>query len=169
MTTILVMESAKKLNFFLAKQGISKYYSPRMILLQRNLNFSNNCKYIFGTFVQGHDKPNPKNYNIARIIDCFYLQYKDNHQGRLKLLHLSTNQIFIRKHIISNLITTSVIEQVSPSSAMQIWLLISIIPMTNLWNWLQMPEFSKLYKKLPSLGKHGSTHMLSQIFSVLQK
>jgi hypothetical protein len=36
MTKILVMESAKKLNFFSAKNGISSYYSPRMILHQKN-------------------------------------------------------------------------------------------------------------------------------------
>jgi hypothetical protein len=38
MTQILVMDLAKKLNFFPAKNGISSYYSPRMILHQKNFN-----------------------------------------------------------------------------------------------------------------------------------
>jgi hypothetical protein len=57
MTKILVMDSAKKLNFFPAKHGISEYYSPRMILHQRNLDYTKNCKFTFGTYVQAHDKP----------------------------------------------------------------------------------------------------------------
>ena len=35
---IMVMEAAKKLNFFPAKQGVSKYYSPRIILHQHSLD-----------------------------------------------------------------------------------------------------------------------------------
>jgi hypothetical protein len=40
MIKILVTESAKKLNFFPAKNGISLYYSPRMTLHQRNLDYA---------------------------------------------------------------------------------------------------------------------------------
>ena len=43
MVKILVAESAKKLNFFPAKYGVSKYYSPRMIIHQRNLEYTKNC------------------------------------------------------------------------------------------------------------------------------
>jgi hypothetical protein len=42
MIKILVIDSAKKLNFFPSKHGISKYYSPRMILHQHNLDY---CRY----------------------------------------------------------------------------------------------------------------------------
>jgi hypothetical protein len=38
MVKYLVMESAKKLNYFPNKNGVSKYYSPRMILHQENIN-----------------------------------------------------------------------------------------------------------------------------------
>jgi hypothetical protein len=41
MIKILVINSAKKLNFFPSKHGISKYYSPWMILHQRNLDYCN--------------------------------------------------------------------------------------------------------------------------------
>jgi hypothetical protein len=91
MTKILVMDPAKKLNFFPAKQGISHYYSPRMILHQKNLDYSKNCKTIYGSFVQAHNKPNPKNNNLPRTLDYIYLRYTDSHQGGHELLHLPTN------------------------------------------------------------------------------
>jgi hypothetical protein len=59
MVKVLVNDSAQKLNFFPAKNGISQYYSPRMILHQRNLNYDMHCQYAFGTYVQAHDEPNP--------------------------------------------------------------------------------------------------------------
>jgi hypothetical protein len=61
MTKILVMEAAKQLNFFPAKHGISQQYSPRMILHQKHLDYSKNCRYTFGTYVQAHDEPNQTN------------------------------------------------------------------------------------------------------------
>jgi hypothetical protein len=42
----LVTESAKKLNFFPAKNGISQYYSPRMILHERNLDYDKHCQLL---------------------------------------------------------------------------------------------------------------------------
>ena len=58
-TKILVTESAKKLNFDSAKNGISLFYSPRMILHQRNLDYARHCQYTFGTtYVQeAHEEP----------------------------------------------------------------------------------------------------------------
>ena len=53
---ILVMESASKLNYFPNKHGISKYYSPRQILLKRSLDYDHDCKYYFGQCVQAHEE-----------------------------------------------------------------------------------------------------------------
>ncbi|KAI2512474.1 Reverse transcriptase (RNA-dependent DNA polymerase) [Fragilaria crotonensis] len=49
MVKMLVSESAKKLNFFPSKNGVSKFYSPRMMLHQRNLDYSRHCRYALGT------------------------------------------------------------------------------------------------------------------------
>jgi hypothetical protein len=76
-TKILVMEAAKRLNFFPAKQGISQHYSPKMILCQKHLDYTTNCKYTFGTYIQAHNEPNPKNDLSAQTLDCIYLQCKD--------------------------------------------------------------------------------------------
>jgi hypothetical protein len=55
MVKVLVNDSAKKLNFFPAKSGISQYYSPRMILHQQNLDYDKHCQYAFGTYIQAHE------------------------------------------------------------------------------------------------------------------
>ena len=112
MIKILVIDSAKKLNFFPSKHGISKYYSPRMILHQRNLDYSKHCQYAFGTYVQAHDEPDPSNTTAPRTLDCIYLRYSDNEQGGHDLLHLQTNHMITRHHIIPIPITPAIIKQV---------------------------------------------------------
>ena len=55
---------SSKLNFFPARHGVSRYYSPRMILHQETINYHKHCQYTFGTYVQAHDEPpNPTNIN----------------------------------------------------------------------------------------------------------
>ena len=61
MTKILVMDSAKKLNFFPVKNGISEYFSRRMLFHQRTLDYTEKCKFTFGTYVQVHNEPSPTN------------------------------------------------------------------------------------------------------------
>ena len=113
MVKILVSESSKKLNFFPAKNGVSKYYSPRMILHQRNLDYGRHCQYAFGTYVQAHDEPDPKNTNAPRTLDCIYLRYNDSNQGGHELLHLQTNRIIIRRKVTTIPITPAVIRQIN--------------------------------------------------------
>ena len=79
MTIFLVMDSAKKLNFFPVKGGISQHYSPRMILHQKTLEYNKHCKYVFGMYLQAHDKPTQKNSLSPRTLDCIYLRYRDSH------------------------------------------------------------------------------------------
>ena len=69
---MLVTESAKKLNFFPAKNGASANYSPRMILHQRNLDYNRHCQYALGTYVQAHEEPKHSNTNAPRSLDCIY-------------------------------------------------------------------------------------------------
>jgi hypothetical protein len=112
MVKILVTECAKKLNFFPRKNGISPYFSPRMILHQRNLDYAKHCQYAFGTYVQAHDEPIPANTNAPRSLDCIYLRYNDNAQGGHELLHLPTNSLITRRKITPVPITPSIITQV---------------------------------------------------------
>jgi hypothetical protein len=116
---LLVSESTKKLNFFPVKGGIYPYYSPRMILHQRNLDYEKHCKHAFGSYVQAHDDPKSKNTNASRTLDCIYLRYTDNIQGGHELLHLQTNEIVYRQYITLVPITSSVIKQVHELAVMQ--------------------------------------------------
>ena len=42
-TKYLVMEAARKLNYFPPHSGISQYYSPRMIMYKLSLNYAKEC------------------------------------------------------------------------------------------------------------------------------
>ena len=44
----MVSEAPKKLNYFLGKYGVSKHYSPRMILHKKNLGVERHYKYVLG-------------------------------------------------------------------------------------------------------------------------
>jgi hypothetical protein len=109
---MLVTESAKKLNFFPAKKGVSPYYSPRMILHQRNLDYNRHCQHALGTYVQAHDEPTISNTNAPRCLDCIYMQYSNNAQGGHQLLHLPTNSIITRRRITPVPITPAILKQV---------------------------------------------------------
>eukprot|EP00978_Attheya_sp_CCMP212_P033849 scaffold138770_cov40-Attheya_sp.AAC.1 len=108
----LVSEATKKLNFFPAKNGVSKYYSPRMILHQQNLDFNKHCKYSIGSYVQGHDEQIPTNTNASRMLDCIYLRYHTTTQGGHELLHLATNKVVIRINVTLVPIAPGVIKRV---------------------------------------------------------
>ena len=95
-----------------AKNGISQYYSPRMILHQRNLDYDKHCQYAFGTYVQAHDEPDPSNTNAPRTLDCIYLRYNDNEQGGHDLLHLQTNRMITRRRVTPIPITPAIIKMV---------------------------------------------------------
>ena len=108
----LVMESTKKLNFFPNKNGVSKYFSPRMIMHHENLDYERHCKYQIGEYVQAHDEPPQTNTNAARSLDCIYLRPMDNAQGGHELLHLQTNKVVKRRQLTKIPITPSIINQV---------------------------------------------------------
>jgi hypothetical protein len=88
MVKVLIDDSTKKLNFFPAKNGISQYYSPHMIVHQRNLNYDKHCQYAFATYIQAHDEPDSSSTNAPCTLDCIYLQSNVNKHGGHDLLHL---------------------------------------------------------------------------------
>jgi hypothetical protein len=119
MIKMLVSESAKKLNYFPSKHGVSHYYSPRMILHQKGMDYKKHCVFAFGTYVQAHDEPKPKKSSEARTLDCIYLRYSDNIQGGHEVLHLPTNKIVKRQYITPSPITPSIIKQVHDIAIME--------------------------------------------------
>ena len=108
----LVMESAKKLNFFPAKGGVSKYLSPRMILHQQNLDYNKHCKIPLGSYVQalaGHD---PTNTQRSRTIDAIYIRFLGNQQGGHEVLNILSGRLITRHQVTEVPITDAVIKYV---------------------------------------------------------
>eukprot|EP00957_Ditylum_brightwellii_P072218 5489861-Ditylum_brightwellii.AAC.1 len=104
------MESAKKLNHFPACHGVSKHYSPRMILHQENLSFNQYCKYTFGEYVLAHNEPDQTNIQAPRALDCVYLHPSAGDSGH-NLLHLQTNAIVNCQSLTSMPLTPSIVKQ----------------------------------------------------------
>lgn len=112
MIQILAMESAKKLNFFPPKGGVSKYFSPRMIVHKMPLDYVKHCAIPFGTYVQAHNEPSPTNSQYPRTLDCIYLRYNDSYQGGHELLNLGTEKVIKRRKVTPIPMQTNIIELV---------------------------------------------------------
>jgi hypothetical protein len=112
MVKIFTMECAKKLKFSPPTGGISPYYSPRMTIHKQSLDFEKHCSIPFGTYVQAHTKPDPKNTQHPRTLDCIYLRYVDNNQGGHHLLDLRTGRTIKQCKITAIPITENVIDLV---------------------------------------------------------
>jgi hypothetical protein len=108
----LVMESAKKLNYFPNKNGVSKYYSPRMILHQENIDYERHCEYRIGEYVLAHDEPARTNTNAPRALDCIYLCATESIQEGHELLHLQMNSVITRHKLTKMVLTPSIIRMV---------------------------------------------------------
>jgi hypothetical protein len=77
MTTMLVMDSAKKSTSFL--QSMEYYHTKALEWFSiENLGCKKNCKHTFGVFIQANNKPNPKNDNSLWTLDCIYFQIRDS-------------------------------------------------------------------------------------------
>jgi hypothetical protein len=108
----LVMESTKKLNFFPNKNGVSKYFSPQMILHRENIDYERHCTYSLGEYVLAHE-PQPSNTNAPRALDwCIYLRPLDSAQGGHELLHLQTHAVVKRRKLTKAVVTPSIIKMV---------------------------------------------------------
>jgi hypothetical protein len=102
------MECAKKLIFFPPKGGVSAYYSPRMILHQKSLDYKKTIP--FGSYVQAHTEPEPRNTQLPRTLDFIYLRYTDNVQGGHTLLDLKSGRLITRRNVTVIPITSNVID-----------------------------------------------------------
>ena len=109
MMRVLVVESARKLNFFPNKNGISKYFSPRQIVHRVVLDYDTNCKYAFGSYVQAHNEPDPTNTQAPRSIDAIYMRPIPNGH---EVYDLSTQRIIIRRSLTLLPITPAIIRAV---------------------------------------------------------
>jgi len=100
------------LNAFPPKSGISKEYSPRIIMGKRPIDYNKHCKISFGSYVQASNENVPTNTMKPRTIGAIYLQPTDNVQGGHQLLNLSTGRVITRAHVTEIPIPQDVVDRV---------------------------------------------------------
>ena len=66
MVQYLGLESARKTNIFPEKHGVPKYYSPRMIVCQENVDYEKHLKITFGTHVLVNKKTKTHEYECTK-------------------------------------------------------------------------------------------------------
>ena len=49
------------MNAFSEKNGCSKKYSPRSIVIRSDLDWNKHCRVLFGSYYEVHDEPDPTN------------------------------------------------------------------------------------------------------------
>ena len=84
------------MNFFPNKHGVSKYFSPCIIIHKENLEYGRHCNYHIGEYLQAHDEIDHMNANAPHPLDCMYLRPMDNAQVGQYFVHLQTNKVVKR-------------------------------------------------------------------------
>ena len=93
----LVRHSSRWLNVFCPKNSLSQVVSPRVIMTGRKIDYSKHCKLEVGSYVQTHEKTQPRNdTNQMRTTGAIALESNDNDQGGYKFLSLTTGNELTR-------------------------------------------------------------------------
>ena len=92
------MVCAKQMNIFPAKNGISKYYSPHMIMSGETYDYKKYCMCEFGTYVQGNTRSG--NTNSPRSVDAIYLRPVSSLQGGHEVMNLATRKRIICSRVM---------------------------------------------------------------------
>eukprot|EP00978_Attheya_sp_CCMP212_P000843 scaffold1766_cov39-Attheya_sp.AAC.3 len=108
MIRYLAMNQVSQLNLFPVKGGISKYYSPRMILQQSNLDYNKDCTVPFGAYVQANHETVKSNSNVTRALDAIYMRPAHNQQGGHELMDLNSGKL-ITRNIVHEIPVTDVV------------------------------------------------------------
>jgi hypothetical protein len=118
MINYLAMIQANKLNIFPVKGGVSKYYSPRMILKQTNLDYTKHYVVPFGAYVQANHESTKTSSNVTRTLDAINLHPAQNQQGGHKLMDLNSSQL-ISRNIVHEIPVTGVVIKAVENMAYQ--------------------------------------------------
>jgi len=102
------MQVCHTANFFPAKGGISRIYSPYMILNEKKVDYKKFFPCEFGAYVEANNYTN--NTNSQRTISAIYLRPASNLQRGYELLDLQTKQVVTRTKITEIPITKQVID-----------------------------------------------------------
>lgn len=100
------------MNAVFDKQGISKKYFPREIVLRRGLDYATHAKGRFGSYCEAYDDPTITNNQEERCKSCIYLGSTGNFQGTCRFLNLDTGCVIKRRFFTEIPMPTSVIRRV---------------------------------------------------------
>ena len=97
MIQYLAMQVTHTMNYFPAKNGLSRHYSPYMILNERTVNFKQVCVCEFGAYVQANH--HTTNTPAPRTISAIYLRPATNMQEGHEVLDLQTRRVVTRLRV----------------------------------------------------------------------
>ena len=112
MTEQLGETVTEKLNYFPAKNGISKHYSTEQIVEHRNVNFKRDCIAEFGAYVLASGGESSNNMT-PRSIEGIYMRPTRTQRGGHKLLNLHTKRIITKPKIDVVPVTDQVISRIN--------------------------------------------------------
>jgi hypothetical protein len=115
----LAMIQANQLNLvFPVKGGVSKYYSPRMILNKINLDYTKHRVVPFVAYVQTNHELTKMSSYVTRTLDAIYLCPAQNQQGGHELMDLNSGQL-ISRNIVHEIPVTYVVIKAVKNMAYQ--------------------------------------------------
>jgi hypothetical protein len=92
-TIHLVYFAVLWLNSLPAAAGVSKKYSPRKIVLGRELDFNKHCKATFGSYVEAHEDPTITKTMCSCTFPGIFLGPTGNRQGTHKVFGINTGVV----------------------------------------------------------------------------
>lgn len=109
----LTMGAAKNLNMFPQKGGVSPFYSPQMILTQKDIDYNKHCVCEIGQYVLAFVAHEKTNTNMARSKDALYLRPDPNNdRGGHEVYDLQSKSVIHASRVETVPITEAVIERV---------------------------------------------------------
>ena len=88
------------------------YYSPRILLNQRTLDYKKECQVPFGAYVQAHNQPTYTNSNAPHTLDAICLRPAQNMQGGHELMDLTSGLVITHANVTEIPATDLVIKAV---------------------------------------------------------
>ena len=93
MMRYLALRVTKNRSLFPRKTGISRYYSPYVILKGRVIDFKTEFEFSYGDYLQANHIHQSKNNNLPRSFDAIYLRADDLYQGDHQVMNLATGSM----------------------------------------------------------------------------
>ena len=92
-TIHLVYLTVLWLNSLPVAAGVSTKYSPRKIVLDRELNSNKHCKATFGSNIEAHKDPTITNTMCSCTLPGIFFGPTGNHQGTHKVFDINTGVV----------------------------------------------------------------------------